>query len=95
MNEWEEFLLTYLVGAHPVAGIPKKWKFVCARHSIFLFFYLLIYVDMYIFTSLQFYVKNYHTHTAQNMKFSIKDFFIKCDQILSFLRICHIYWRNT
>ena len=25
--------------------------------------------------------------TAQNMKFSIKDFFSKCDQIRSFLRI--------
>ena len=29
--------------------------------------------------------------TAQKMKFSIKDFFSKCDQIRSF---CHIYWRN-
>ena len=27
------------------------------------------------------------THTAQQMKFSIKDFFSKCDQIRSFLRI--------
>ena len=26
-------------------------------------------------------------NTAQNMKFSIKDFFSKCDQIRSFLRI--------
>ena len=26
--------------------------------------------------------------TAQKMKFSIKDFFSKCDQIRSFLRIC-------
>ena len=26
--------------------------------------------------------------TAQKMKFSIKDFFRKCDQIRSFLRIC-------
>ena len=26
-------------------------------------------------------------YTAQNMKFSIKDFFSKCDQIRSFLRI--------
>ena len=26
-------------------------------------------------------------HTAQKMKFSIKDFFSKCDQIRSFLRI--------
>ena len=26
-------------------------------------------------------------HTAQKMKFSMKDFFIKCDQIRSFLRI--------
>ena len=29
-------------------------------------------------------------HTPQKMKFSIKDFFSKCDQIRSF----HIYWRN-
>ena len=27
-------------------------------------------------------------HTAQIMKFSIKDFFSKCEQIRSFLRIC-------
>ena len=27
------------------------------------------------------------THTSQKMKFSIKDFFSKCDQIRSFLRI--------
>ena len=27
------------------------------------------------------------TNTAQKMKFSIKDFFSKCDQIRSFLRI--------
>ena len=32
--------------------------------------------------------------TAQKMKFSIKDVFGKCDQILRKLRICHIYWRN-
>ena len=29
----------------------------------------------------------YRNHTAQKMKFSIKDFFSKCDQILSFLRM--------
>ena len=94
-NEWEEFLLTYLVGIHPVAGIPKKWKFVFYMPDtvyfysfIFLFLYRFIfYVDMYICASLQFYMKNYHTYTAQNIKFSIKDFFSKCDQILNFLRI--------
>ena len=32
--------------------------------------------------------------TAQKMKFSIKDFFSKCDQIRRFLQIGHIYWRN-
>ena len=31
------------------------------------------------------------THAAQNMKFCIKDFFSKCEQILSFLRI----WSNS
>ena len=31
-----------------------------------------------------------HANTAQKMKFSIKDFFSKCDQIRSFLRI----WSN-
>ena len=30
-------------------------------------------------------------HTAQKMKFSIKDFFSKCDQVSLF---GHIYWRN-
>ena len=38
---------------------------------------------------------NYHclkdALTAQKMKFSIKNFFSKCDQIR---RFCHIYWRN-
>ena len=28
------------------------------------------------------------------MKFPIKDFFSKCDQILSFCGFGHIYWRN-
>ena len=28
------------------------------------------------------------------MKFSIRDFFSKCDQIRSFLGISHIYWKN-
>ena len=32
--------------------------------------------------------------TAQKMKFSVKDFFSKYDQIRSFLWIGHIYWRN-
>ena len=32
-------------------------------------------------------VQNFSTNTAQKMKFSIKDFFSKCDQIRSFLRI--------
>ena len=32
--------------------------------------------------------------TAQKMKFSIKDYFSKYDQIRSFLRFGHIYWRN-
>ena len=34
--------------------------------------------------------------TAQKMKFSIKDFFSKCDQIRSFLcGFGHIYWKNS
>ena len=38
--------------------------------------------------------------TAQNMKFSIKDFFSKCDQIRCFLRIWSYllkksYWKTT
>ena len=33
-------------------------------------------------------------NTAQKIKFSIKEFFSKCDQSLSFLRFGHIYWRN-
>ena len=32
--------------------------------------------------------------TAQKMKFSIKDFFRKCDQFRRKLRIWSIYWRN-
>ena len=32
-------------------------------------------------------------NTAQKMKFSIKDFFSKCDQICS-CGFGHIYWRN-
>ena len=30
---------------------------------------------------------NYRSYTAQKIKFSIKDFFSKCEQIRSFLRI--------
>ena len=32
--------------------------------------------------------------TAQKMKFSIKNFFSKYDQIRRKLRLGHIYWRN-
>ena len=32
--------------------------------------------------------------TAQKMKFSIKDFYSKCNQIRSNCGFCHIYWRN-
>ena len=32
--------------------------------------------------------KNLEWHTAQKLKFSIKDFFSKCDQIRNKLRIC-------
>ena len=35
------------------------------------------------------------THTAWKMKFSIKDFFSKCDQIAGNCRFGHIYWRNS
>ena len=33
-------------------------------------------------------------NTAQKIKFSIKDFFSKCNKFRSFLRIGHIYLRN-
>ena len=33
------------------------------------------------------YEVTWHIYTAQKMKFSVKDFFSKCDQIRSFLRI--------
>ena len=36
----------------------------------------------------------FHTKTAQRLKFSIQDFFSKCDQLCRFLRIGNIYWRN-
>ena len=35
------------------------------------------------------------TISTQKMKFSIKDFFSKCDQSAVFCRFGHIYWRNT
>ena len=34
---------------------------------------------------------NIKTRTAQKMKFSIKDFFSKCEQIRRKLRFVHIY----
>ena len=37
---------------------------------------------------------SYLTFTAQKMKFSIKNFVSKCDQIRSFLRIWSHLWRN-
>ena len=39
------------------------------------------------------YIRNV-SHTAQKMKFSIKDFYSKCDQIRTFQRISHFNWRN-
>ena len=35
------------------------------------------------------------SYTAQEMKFSIKDFLRKCDQIRSFLRICSHLLKNS
>ena len=34
------------------------------------------------------------TNTTQNMTFSIKDLFNKCDQIAGNCGFGHIYWRN-
>ena len=39
------------------------------------------------FLQFDFKVSKFPTITAQKMKFSIEDFFSKCDQIRSFLRI--------
>ena len=39
-------------------------------------------------------VNEFEVPTAQKMKFSIKDFFSKWDQIRRFLRIGHICWKN-
>ena len=36
----------------------------------------------------------YSTHTAQKLKFSIKDVFSKCDQIAGNSGFGHIYWGN-
>ena len=48
-----------------------------------------LYFHHYAFLSEILKVRNviWKTETAQKMKFSIKDFFSKCDQIRSFLRI--------
>ena len=35
-----------------------------------------------------------NSHLAQNLKFSIKDFFSKCDQVHSFLRIWSSILKN-
>ena len=40
----------------------------------------------YIFKLLDFFPPSYTVFTARKIKFSIKDFFSKCDQIRSFLR---------
>ena len=37
---------------------------------------------------------NFCTNTAQKLKFSVKDFFSKYEQLRSFVRFGHIYWRN-
>ena len=34
------------------------------------------------------------THIVQKMKFSFKDFFSKCEQILFFCRFIHIHFLN-
>ena len=38
--------------------------------------------------------ENHVTLTAQRMKYSIKDFFSKCDPIAGNCGFGHIYWRN-
>ena len=39
------------------------------------------------------FLKKLQTYTAQKMKFSIKDFYSKCDQIHSSFGFGHIFWR--
>ena len=39
------------------------------------------------------FLKKLQTYTAQKMKFSIKDFYSKCDQIHSSCGFGHIFWR--
>ena len=43
---------------------------------------------MALYVPLNLFVQILYTHTSHEMKISIKDFFSKCDEIRSFLRIC-------
>ena len=62
----------------------KLLNALCAVEIIFYLFFLF---DLLSESNLGAYFNNSTTLTAQNMKFSSKDFWSKCDQIRSFLRI--------
>ena len=84
-NEWEEFLLTYLVGIHPVAGIPKKWKFV---------FYMPDTVYFYSFIFFNFIWKT-TTHTLHKIwSFPLRISSVDVTKPSISCGSCHIYWRN-
>ena len=96
-NEWEEFLLTYLVGMHPVAGIPKKWKFV---------FYMPDTVYFYSFIFLYFmltctyahhcnFIWKTTTHTLHKIwSFPLRIYSVNVTKPSISCGSCHIYWRN-
>ena len=69
----------------------KNWSRLHLNHyGLWTIFASNIVSEILIFIQSLPFLKN----TAQKIKFCITDFFSKWDQIRSFLRIGHIYWRN-
>ena len=64
-----------------VCWVKEVLYLICNEHHLSAYFGTLM-------TQLQ-------SFTAQKVKFSIKDFFSKCDQILNFLRICSHLLRKS
>ena len=64
----------------------STWRSSQSFKQLAFYFILLKLVSFYIFLICRYLMKK-KKYTVQKMKFSIKDFFSKCDQIRSFLRI--------
>ena len=72
--------------------VQTKW-FLSLDWLIYLLFWILAYYLFFTFHLIQSFIsKNFHQGTVQKMKFSINDFFSKCDQNFIFCAVKYVDW---